>query len=289
MNNKLLLAIIFLGMMIAPSLMAQERVYQTFKDTRIVNSHSIETLKRGIMDFRVGHRFGDIAGDAGGWQTFYGLESAADVSIGFDFGLTDDWMVGISRAKGAGDLRQNINTFTKIRLMKQDNARQQISISVVGMGTISTMQKSSRAGEINSFEKAAHRISYNLQVLLARKFSPYFSLQLGGSWTYRNLVRFNDVNDLVSASAAARINFTKALGIVLDTTVPFSELRTTENGYYPIVSVGLEWETGGGHVFLVNMTNARGIHATDYIPYTTSSWGFGEYRLGFTIARQFNL
>jgi hypothetical protein len=28
---------------------------------------------------------------------------------------------------------------------------------------------------------------------------------------------------------------------------------------------------------------------TDYIPYTTSSWSEGEFRLGFTISRLFNL
>ena len=269
---------------------AQELVHQTFKDTRIVNTHSIETLKAGIMDFRVGHRFGDIAGDGGGWKTFYGLETAADVAIGFDFGITDDFMVGINRAKGAGPLRQNVNLFTKIRLMKQEeNGNQPMSITVLGASTMSTMPKSESQGVLSFFEKRAHRLSYHLQILIAKKFNPYFSIQAGGAWTYRNIVPFNDTNDVVSASLSSRINFNKALGIVLDINVPFSELRTTDNDYYPIMGIGLEWDTGGGHVFLVNLTNARGINETDYIPNTQSNWGDGEFRLGFTIARKFNL
>ncbi len=271
-------------------LSAQEIVYQTFKDTRIVNTHSVETLKAGMMDFRVGHRFGDIAGESGGWKTLYGLENAADISIGFDFGLTDQWMVGINRAKGAGPLRQNVNTFTKFRLMQQeDGGNKPFSITILGAGTVSTQAKTPTQGSLSSFAKGAHRLSYHLQVLFAKKFSPYFSLQGGGAWTYRNIVAANDVNDLVSVSLSSRINFTKALGIVLDLNYPISELRTTENGYYPIMGLGLEWETGGGHVFLINLTNAEGINETDYLPYTQTNWLDGEYRLGFTIARLFKL
>lgn len=272
------------------SLSAQEIVYQTFKDTRIVNTHSIETLKAGMMDFRVAHRFGDVAGTAGGWKTLYGLENAADVSIGFDFGLTDKWMVGINRAKGAGPLRQNVNAFTKFRLMQQeDGGNKPFSITVLGATTISTQAKTESQGSLSSFTKGAHRLSYHLQVLFAKKFSPYFSLQGGGAWTYRNIVAFNDFNDLVSLSLSSRINFNKALGVVVDINYPLSELRTTENDYYPIIGIGLEWETGGGHVFLINLTNAQGINETDYLPYTQTNWLDGEYRLGFTIARLFAL
>ena len=287
--QRLLIAICFITCLTL-SLSAQEIVYQTFKDTRIVNSHSVETLKAGMMDFRVGHRFGDIAGESGGWKTLYGLENAADVAIGFDFGLTDQWMIGINRAKGAGPLRQNVNTFTKFRLMQQeDGGNKPFSITVLGAGTISTQAKTPTQGSLSSFTKGAHRLSYHLQVLFAKKFSPYFSLQGGGAWTYRNIVAFNDVNDLVSVSLSSRINFTKALGVVLDLNYPISELRTTENGYYPIMGIGLEWETGGGHVFLINLTNAEGINETDYLPYTQTNWLDGEYRLGFTIARLFAL
>ena len=174
-------------------------------------------------------------------------------------------------------------------MQQEDGGNKPFSITVLGAGTISTQEKTESQGSLSSFTKGAHRLSYHLQVLFAKKFSPYFSLQGGGAWTYRNIVAFNDVNDLVSVSLSSRINFTKALGIVLDFNYPISELRTSENDYYPILGVGLEWETGGGHVFLVNLTNAKGINETDYIPYTQTNWLDGEYRLGFTIARLFKI
>ena len=54
------------------------------------------------------------------------------------------------------------------------------------------------------------------------------------------------------------------------------------------VGFGLEFDTGG-HVFQLNLTNAKGLSAADYIPYTNTKWSDGEFRLGFTISRLFNL
>lgn len=271
-------------------------VVQTFKDTRIINSPSVETIKAGKMDFRIAHRFGDVAGDAGGWPTFYGLEEAADVMIGFNFGITDDINVGINRTKGSGPLRQLINGSMKIRIIQQEhNGNQPFSLALYGLASYSSMQKSTREDDLNFFAKSPHRLAYHVQLMLARKFSNYFSLQFGGGWTYRNIVPFDDLNDLVHLSAASRIQLNKSVGVILDAVVPFGSLRndtnaeTGERNYYPALGIALEWETGGGHVFQMNFTNSSGIAETDYIPYTQSNWLDGEFRLGFTISRLFNL
>ena len=274
----------------------EEKVFQTFKDTRVINSPSVETLRAGKLDFRIGHRFGDAAGDAGGWPTFYGLEEAEDVLIGFDYGVTNNLMVGINRAKGSGPLRQNVNGSFKIRIIQQEiNGNQPFSLALYGLASYSTMEKSLREDDLNFFAKEQHRLAYHLQMMLSRKFSPYFSLQVGGGWTYRNIVPFNDVNDLVHLSLASRIQMTKSLGIVLDAVVPFGNLRnstdevTGERTFYPAMGIGLEWETGGGHTFQMNFTNSTGMMETDYIPYTTSNWLDGEFRFGFTISRLFTI
>ncbi len=269
---------------------AQEKVFQTFKDTRVINTHSTEITPAGKLDFRVAHRFGDIAGDAGGWTSFYGLESASDVLFGFEYGLSDNGMIGISRTKGAGPLRQNVHGMFKWRLIHQEiHGKQPLSLALLGITSYSTMGKSPSEGVLSFFVKKSHRVSYHLSLIMAKKFSNRFSLQLNGSWTYRNLVPNVDKNDLVSAGAAWRFQMTRSFGLIFDTTFPISELRTSENGYYPSIGVGLEWDTGGGHIFQMNFTNSTGIAETDYIPYTTSNWADGEFRLGFTISRLFTI
>lgn len=263
---------------------AQEKVHQTFKDTRIINTHSVETLRKGILDFRISHRFGDVAGAAGGWPTFYGLENASDILTGLEYGVTDNLMVGISRTKGSGPLRQNLNGLFKYRVMRQDvGGSNPISVAFVGTASYSTMQASTL------IEKSVHRLSYNLQVLLGRKMGERMAFQLGAAWTYRNNVLSNDKNDLPSVSAAFKYQFSKVFGLIIDANLPISELRNSENGYYYPIGIGFEWETGGGHVFQINLTNATGILETDYLPYTRTNWADGEYRIGFTISRHFKL
>jgi len=286
--NKLILLCLLL--FVGSNLIAQDKVFETFKDTRVINTHSVETLQKRQIDFRIGHRFGDLFGDRGGWSTFYGLENAADVYFGFDFGLSDKLTVGISRTKGAGQLKQLVNGTVKYRVLQQSTGEQSMPISLTALGILSysTMAQSDRPEAINRFEKGAHRMVYAVQLLIARKFSNRFSLQIVPSYVHRNVVPFGDSNDLFSLGVAGRLQLTKALGIILDTTLPLSGSRPDDTDYYVPLGIGLEFDTGG-HVFQINFTNSMGIVATDYIPYTTSNWLDNQFRLGFTISRIFNI
>lgn len=274
----------------------RERVARTFKDTRVVNVHSIETLPKGKLDVRISHRFGDLFGDNGGWPTFYGLEVAEDVAIGAEYGFTDNFNVGIYRAKGAGStpagqagLRQNLNGVFKLRAMHQEQEGNPFSITLVGTATMSTATKIEGNNDlIRSFPKFAHRMAFNGNIIVARKFGDAFSLQVIPGVTHRNLVPFEGENTILSIGGAARYQVSRVLALVADATMPFSNTINSDNGYSMPVGVGLEWDTGG-HVFQLNFTNATGLFETDYIPYTTSSWGEGEFRIGFTISRWFNL
>ncbi len=276
---------------------SQELVFQTFKDRRVINVHSVETLPKRKLDVRISHRFGDIGGDDGGFKTVYGLENASDVLLGAEYGFSDNFTAGIFRTKGAGTLpdgtpglRQILNGVYKLRLVKQktDNSSP-FTLTVVGITSLSTAEKIDEATEaIQSFPKFAHRMAHHGQLMIARKFSDGFSLQLNSGYTYRNLVPSGDVNGIFSIGGATRIQLSKVTGIIADFTIPFSENRTSDNGFYPALGIGFEFDTGG-HVFQVNFTNATAIMETDFIPYTTSNWGDGQFRLGFTVSRMFNL
>lgn len=274
-----------------------EPVYQTFKDRRLINVHSVETLPARKLDIRIAHRFGDLAGEQGGFQTFFGLENATDVMIGAEYGVTDRFTAGLFRTKGAGTtpegdqgLRQLLNGVFKYRLLRQTTSGSiPVSVSAVGVVSLSTAKRIDGQPElIRSFPEFSHRMATNWELILARKFSEGFALQFIPAYTHRNLVTFEDENGLFSVGAAMRVQFTKVIGLIADITIPINERRATGQGYYLPFGFGLEWETGG-HVFQLNLTNARAIMETDYIPYTTSSWGRGEFRLGFTISRLFNL
>ena len=275
----------------------QDLVYGTFRDTRVINAHSVETLAKGKLNIRITHRFGDFAGDAGGYQTFFGLENAADILIGGEYGISDRLNVGLFRTKGAGalpngatGLNQLLNGVFKFRpLWQTSDNKVPFSLTFVGVVSMSTAKKLEGDDSIiRSFPEFGHRFAYHGQAAIARRYSFGLSVQLTAGYTYRNLVLFNDENGVFSVGGAARMQLSKVLGIVFDSTFPFSDIRNTDNGFYPAIGFGFEVDTGG-HVFQINFTNTRAIMETDYIPYTTSNWGDGQYRLGFTISRLFNL
>lgn len=276
-------------------LVGQSDDLRVFKDTKIINSVSIETLEKRKLDFRVGHKFGDLAGNFGGWPTFYGLENASDVMIGFDYGLTDKWMIGISRTKGSDELKQNVNLSTKLRLAdSRSGGSFPFTMTVYGLASVSTMPKStSSEPSLSSFTSSAHRIVYHLQFMAGKKIANRLSVQAGAGFTYRNVVREGDKNDLVSIGGAVKYQFTKSFALIAEGIYPFNGSRDLQNEdnplYFPSTGFALEWETGGGHTFQVNFTNAKGLVATDYIPNNTSDWSEGEFRMGFIISRLFTL
>ena len=284
MSFRLITSIVFL--FLGLTLTAQDHVFQTFKDTRVINSHTVETVKDRKLDFRIGHRFGDINS---GWSSLYGLEEATDVMFSFEYGVSDDLTVGINRTKGAGKLSALISGVLKYKILSQKtDGSMPVSLTILAVPTISTMEKSDIPSALNFFEKTSHRLSYTAQVLVARKFGERFSLQVMPSYTHRNIVPSDDTNGIFAIGAATRIQLNKVFGIIADITLPVTGDRPTAENFYPPLGIGLEIETGG-HIFQVNFTNAQGIVENDYIPYTQSNWGDGEFRLGFTISRLFNL
>lgn len=263
---------------------------QTFLDRAVINSQSVETLGKRKLDFRVSHRFGDMFGNSGGWSTLYGLENASDILIGFNYGLTDNFDIAINRTAGSGALRRLINTTAKWKFLDQFGQNPKaVTMAFVFVGSVSTSESSENPESIDNFETFAHRVAYTSQFLIARKWNEVLSTQLIAGYQHRNVVFENDENGIVFAGLAARARLSKGFALIFDGTFPFSSLRTAENNYFPALGFGVEFDTGGGHVFQINLTNATGLSENDFIPYTRSNWAEGEFRLGFTISRKFRI
>ncbi len=260
----------------------RQPVFATFKTTRIVNGHSIETVKRKGLDFRVTHHFGDVSGDAGGFDSLYGLDQAADIRIAFEYGVTDRLTLGAGRSK-IGELLDGYAKY-KLATQTQDN-RMPVSTTLFVNAALTPQKAAS-----DEFDNLAHRLSYTYQVLIARKFSQKLSLQLMPTFLHRNyLFNPDDQHDLLSVGVGGRLKLTKRFALLADYFYTFSELRQqSDSGYYAPLGLGIEIETGG-HVFHMFFTNNAGIVENAFIPNTTSSWGKGEFKFGFNISRTFSV
>ena len=83
----------------------------SFKTTRVINSHSLENTAHGVLDFKIGHRFGYING---GVEDFFGLDEAT-IRLGLDYGLTDRIMIGIGRSS----YQKTVDGFAKYKALRQ--------------------------------------------------------------------------------------------------------------------------------------------------------------------------
>jgi len=263
-------------------------VYNTFNSTRVINSHSTEMIENKGLDFRVGHRFGDIAGDNGGVQSMFGIDNSADISVGFEYGISNSLNIGINRYKGAGPYRQLFEGYAKYKFLAQSNT---MPISLVGIAkfNVTGMEASTDSTSPVSFKDFVDRTSSSYQLIIARKFSERFSMQLVPTYVHRNYVGFYDENGTFAVGAGAKLQLTKMIGIIGEYHYIMFNSETQEKlGLQHPVALGVEFDTGG-HTFQLNFTNSRGFGEAQYIPSTTSNIADGQFRFGFTISRVFKL
>jgi hypothetical protein len=273
---------------------ANEKVYATFKTTKIVNLQSTESVKKGELDFRVTHRFGDMA-VKGGEHTLFGFDQASDIRLSFDYGISDKLAIGIGRSK----FREVVDFSTKYRFLEQTtNNKIPLTMSFYGsLGINAQSLPNFYAGTDWGKEKRfIHRFTYFSQLILARKINKYISAELLGSYLHRNFIKgeintknqAEETNDLVSLGAAARVKITRRMCLLADYVYTFSKFRqdNVATPFYAPFGLGLEIETGG-HVFHITWTNAESILENNFIPNTRSSWSSGQFKLGFNISRAF--
>ena len=100
-----------------------DRVTNAFKSPRVINTHSMEMLSPGTMDFRILHRFGEVS--QGAYQLF-GLDQAS-MRLGLDFGITSNLSAGVGRSTA----KKEVDGFLKYRILWQSTGRRNIPVSVV--------------------------------------------------------------------------------------------------------------------------------------------------------------
>ncbi len=261
-------------------------VLETFQSTRIINGHSVENLRKGVLEFRVEHRFGDIAGDAGGVQNMFGLDNSSDIRLALEYGITDKLMVGLGRSKGTGTpYRSLIDGFAKYRILHQKKKGMPISLSALAMSTYSYMKASEDIAEVSHFPEWQHRFAYAAQLNVARKFGERLSLSVIPTVVHRNYVPSDDVNTLFAIGGALRCAITSTFAIMLEYYQPLHNetIRLTNTN---ALGIAFEWITFG-HNFTIYVTNSKGFGETQFIPYTYEDWLKGQFRLGFCIGRKF--
>ncbi len=271
-----------------------------FKSGRLISFQTAETEPQGQLNFRVAHRFGNIATPGTTYHTLFGLDQVADIWLGLDYGLTDRWQVGIARAKGAGPLNELWTASTKLRLPGDELAGMPIRLAVAANATYSTQTADPFVpGKELSAGPFARRGTYFAQFLAAAVPTERLVVQLAPAWVWRNYVAPGDANGLLFLPLSARLKVSKRFSLTAEYAPLLAASGTEFRGgttfwknsvstWYAPLNLGLEMETGG-HVFQISLSNTGGLLENDMLPYNPYAWEKGAFRMGFAILRGFQV
>jgi hypothetical protein len=249
----------------------------TFKSTRVMNGHSIEHMPPGQLDVRISHRFGTINS---GIYEYFGLDQS-NVHFGLDYGIFKWLMIGVGR----GTYEKTYDGFAKFTILRQSSGAKVMPVSVSWFSSFAIT--SLRWADTSRTNYFSSRLSYVHQVLIARKISPSFSIQLAPTLVHRNLVATEfDPNDVYSIGAGGRMKLTKRISLNAEYYYMINPKSYMSKKVYNPLSVGFDIETGG-HVFQFIFTNSVAMIEKGFIGETTGRWLKGDIHFGFNISRVF--
>jgi hypothetical protein len=250
----------------------------TFKGTRLVNGQTVETKGKGALEFIFAHRFGAINT---GIYNFYGLDNA-HVRIGLEYGVTD--RLGVSIGRSSED--KTIDGFLRYKILRQSTGVENIPVTITAYGNAACKTSPAKADATYPIT-LTDRMAYTGQLLIARKFSSQFSMQLMPSVVHKNTVdKSIEKNDQVLLGLGTRTRVTRSMSLTAEYYYRFDVMGT--NPYYNAAGLGMEFETGG-HVFQLVLSNTQGINERALLTEATGNIGKGAIHLGFNVTRTFQL
>lgn len=255
----------------------------TFKGTRLINFHTIETGGKRSLDFRIAHHFGDINGGA---YQFYGLDGGASIRLGLEYSYDGRLQFGIGRSS----YEKTYDSFLKYRLLRQttDN-KMPISMTLLSCMFYNTTKDPDKTiNGYDRFQYRSSRLSFAHQIIIARKFNENLSLQIAPSIVHFNLVDgSSDKNTMYALAFSGRYKLSRRVALTAEYGKRLTQFTASQK-YYDSAGLGFDIETGG-HVFQVYVTNSFGLIENQFLPRTTSSIKDLSIKLGFNISRMFSI
>ncbi|HLP14035.1 MAG TPA: DUF5777 family beta-barrel protein [Flavobacteriales bacterium] len=260
------------------------RVTAAFKNSKVINAQSTETTHKGVLDFRISHRFGMLSG---GMYELFGLDQAS-LRLSFDYGITSRLMVGFGRST----YQKTYDEYLKYKILWQTEGSNKMPITMIWYSNMAI--NSLKVPENLPYEfKFSQRIVYTHQLIIGRKFTEGLTLELLPTIVHRNIVATAaEKNTVYVIGGAGRIKLTRRIALNAEYfyVLPdqLAKDATGKDVYTNSLSIGFDIETGG-HVFQLHFTNSPIMIDKGYITETTQKWTDGDINFGFNISRVFTI
>lgn len=265
---------------------ATKPVKNTFGSIWILDNQTVMVPIKKTFELDFMHRFGTWDN---GYQDFYGLFVSANVRFGFNYVPVNKLLVGVSFT----EYNLTWEGYAKYALLKQTPGKWPLSITYYADAAYATKK--------GSYPHNSDKWMFFNQLLLARKISDRFSVQVAPSVTHKNTVQGfytgdttadgksilgkEMLHDHFAITFSGKVKLSNTLNLLLNYDQPITKHYT--NNPYPNLSAGLEVNTSS-HTFQIIAGNYQYITPSNNNYLNKNDYKKNQFLIGFNLTRLWN-
>jgi hypothetical protein len=260
----------------------KKTVKNTFESNWIQDNQTVMVPIKGTFEMDIQHRFGVVKN---GYKDLFGIYAPSNIRIGFCYVVKKDFQVGLGFTKDR--LQWDLNG--KYAIFKQGKTGGwPVSITWFSNVVMDTRPK-------ENFVNDGDRFSFFNQLLIARKITEKFSVQVAPSLShYNNIDGFLDANgkiqptmknDHLAIAFMGRYKMTQKTNFLVNYDQPLTQ-HPMDNPH-PNISFGLEMITSS-HAFQFFASNYHNIIPQSNNFFNQNDFTKGQFLIGFNITRLWN-
>lgn len=253
-------------------------VKATFESAILIDNQTVMVPIKGTLEFDIFHRFGTLGN---GFEDLFGLYAPSNIRIGAAYSPVQNLFVGLGLTK-----RKNLlDGSVKYALLKQmRSGKIPVSVSYFGNVTYDTRESENREEIYNKTD----RISYFHQVIIARKFTDWLSIQVAPSLSHYNIINKYMENDHFALAFGGQVKITGTTFIIANVDQPLT--KHTLYNPNPNISLGIQF-TSSSHAFQIFLSNFNSLNPQENNFFNTHNYADGftdNFLIGFNITRLWN-
>jgi hypothetical protein len=298
--KKYILCLILLGFVVTTT-SAQDSdekdtpVSSTFASGYLIDNQTVVVADARTLEFAIQHKFGTFGN---GFSDLFGIYApGSNIRLGLDYVPVKNLQIGI------GITKKNMYTDFSAKwaiLTQTEKNTIPVSLALYGVAAIDGRGASSfgsgqvvdtKGETLPSDITFSDKFSYFSQLIVARKFTNWLSLQVGASFTHYNMVEPDWDHDRVGFHFNGRLKFSEQSSFIFNYDLPLKIKSISEQPEWidddhslPNLSLGIEIATYT-HAFQIYVGTADGIIPQDMMMYNQNDWKNKGIAIGFVITR----
>jgi hypothetical protein len=268
-----------------PVVKKKSLVKNTFEGNYLIDNQTVMVPIKGTFEFDIQHRFGIVNN---GTTDLFGIFAGANMRLGFSYVPVKNLQLGF----GASNDRMQVDVNAKYAILKQTKSGSMpVSISYFGNIVMDTRKKDPSIPIVTTSD----RFSFFNQIIIARKISESFSIQVSPSLShFNNVPAYTDLNgkiqpqmknDHFAVSVSGRYKISPKTAIIVNYDQPLTQHPM--NNPLPNICLGLEMKSSG-HDFEVFAGNYGYILPQNNNFLNQNDYRKGQFLIGFNISRLWN-